>query len=47
MQTIHAWCRAQGFGTIGLSASAAGQPLYESMGYEPSRTPYMFAALDT
>jgi GNAT superfamily N-acetyltransferase len=47
MQTIHAWCRAQGFGTIGLSASAAGRPLYESMGYEASPTPYMFAALET
>ncbi len=34
METLHAWCRAQGIGQVGLTASDEGRALYESMGYE-------------
>jgi GNAT superfamily N-acetyltransferase len=30
------WCRQKGFGSLALSASAAGRPLYESMGFQPT-----------
>lgn len=33
MKTLHAWCRGEGIRLVGLNASDAGQPLYESMGY--------------
>jgi GNAT superfamily N-acetyltransferase len=32
--TIIAWCRAEGFKTVSLHASAVGRPLYESLGFE-------------
>jgi GNAT superfamily N-acetyltransferase len=35
-QTIIAWCREQGLGSIYLHASDQGRPLYESLGFEPS-----------
>jgi GNAT superfamily N-acetyltransferase len=36
-QTIISWCREQGFQWIYLHASEQGRPLYESLGFEPSR----------
>ena len=42
MHAIHDWCRAEGIHSVGLNASAAGQPLYESMGYQLSQSPAMF-----
>lgn len=30
------WCRENGFGSLSLNASAAGRPLYESMGFKPT-----------
>ena len=46
METIHAWCRDNGIGLIGLNASQEGRPLYEAMGYQPAPSPMMFAAVD-
>jgi len=45
MEAIHEWCRERGFRVIGLAASRFGRPLYESLGYRESTSPYMFAAL--
>lgn len=42
METIHAWCRDEGIGSVALNASRDGQPLYESMGYKASPNPMMF-----
>jgi GNAT superfamily N-acetyltransferase len=33
VETAVAWCREEGFDRLSLNASAAGQPLYESMGF--------------
>ncbi len=33
MRIMIDWCRAQGFGSIMLHASADGRPLYESLGF--------------
>jgi GNAT superfamily N-acetyltransferase len=41
MDTLEAWCRAEGIGRIALQASAAGRPLYESMGYVVAAEPLM------
>jgi GNAT superfamily N-acetyltransferase len=34
METVVAWCRAEGFHTISLHASADGRPLYQDMGFK-------------
>lgn len=36
METMIAWCRAQGLKTISLHASAEGRPLYEQLGFKPT-----------
>ena len=36
LQTMLDWCRHQGFRTVSLHASPAGQPLYESLGFQPT-----------
>jgi GNAT superfamily N-acetyltransferase len=36
METIIAWCRAEGFTAVSLHASPFGRPLYESLGFEPT-----------
>src|SRR4051812_46718347 len=33
MDELHAWCRSAGIASLALNASAAGEPLYTSMGY--------------
>jgi GNAT superfamily N-acetyltransferase len=42
METIHAWCRHEGIGSMALNASRDGKPLYEAMGYAESASPMMF-----
>jgi len=42
MDTIHAWCRDEGIGSVALNASRDGKPLYEAMGYAESTSPMMF-----
>ena len=42
METIHAWCRDEGIGSMALNASHDGKPLYEAMGYAESASPMMF-----
>ena len=42
METIHAWCRDEGIGSMALNASLDGRPLYEAMGYVESASPMMF-----
>jgi GNAT superfamily N-acetyltransferase len=34
MQTLLAWCRANGLHTVALQASDEGRPLYESLGFK-------------
>jgi len=46
MEAIHAFCRAEGIGSVALNASTFGQPLYESIGYSVTRSPMMFLSLD-
>ena len=41
MATMHDWCQAQGIERTALNASAAGQPIYESMGYALADEPMM------
>lgn len=36
METMIAWCRAEGFGSVSLHASRFGRPLYEALGFEPT-----------
>ncbi len=36
MLTMIAWCRTEGFSWVGLHASDAGRPLYESLGFKPT-----------
>ena len=45
METIHQWCRNAGYPVVGLAASQKGKPLYESLGYTESHSPYMFVVL--
>jgi GNAT superfamily N-acetyltransferase len=45
METIHAWCRNEGIGSIALNASRDGKPLYEAIGYAESPSPMMFLPL--
>jgi hypothetical protein len=45
METIHAWCRGEGIGSVALNASADGKPLYQAMGYVESTSPMMFLPL--
>jgi GNAT superfamily N-acetyltransferase len=42
MDTIHAWCRDEGIGSMALNASRDGKTLYEAMGYAESASPMMF-----
>ena len=46
MEAVHAWCRDHGVGAVMLNASAAGQPLYRSMGYDRTVSPMMLRSLD-
>jgi GNAT superfamily N-acetyltransferase len=46
METIHAWCRAEGISSAALNASREGQPLYEAMGYRVTASPMMFCGID-
>ena len=34
MQAMTEWCRSEGYGSVSLHASAAGRPLYESLGFQ-------------
>jgi GNAT superfamily N-acetyltransferase len=36
VETMAAWCRAQGFHSVRLHASEMGRPLYESIGFKPT-----------
>jgi GNAT superfamily N-acetyltransferase len=42
METIHAWCRNEGIGSMALNASRDAKPLYEALGYAESPSPMMF-----
>ena len=46
MDTIHAWCRANGVTSVALNASRDGLQLYQSMGYVESPSPMMFLTLE-
>jgi GNAT superfamily N-acetyltransferase len=46
MDTVHAFCREQGIGSVALNASTFGKPLYESMGYHVTHSPMMVLSLD-
>lgn len=41
MDAMHAWGRAEGLERVVLNASAAGLPIYESMGYVATSEPMM------
>ena len=45
MDTIHACCRDEGIGLVGLNASSQARPLYESMGYRQTPAPMMMLSL--
>jgi GNAT superfamily N-acetyltransferase len=36
VQTMTAWCQRSGLGSVSLHASAAGRPMYERMGFQPT-----------
>jgi len=46
MDALHAWCRVEGIGLVGLNASSQARPLYESMGYQQMPAPMMLCGLD-
>ena len=46
MDAIHAWCRDEGIGLVGLNASSQARPLYESMGYQQMPAPMMMVSLE-
>ena len=46
MEALHAWCRVEGIGLVGLNASSQARPLYESMGYQQMPAPMMLCGLD-
>jgi GNAT superfamily N-acetyltransferase len=41
MNAMHDWCRSQGIQRTALNATSAGQPIYESMGYQVAHEPMM------
>lgn len=45
LETMHAWARADGIGSMALNASPDGRGLYESLGYAVSPNDMMFRAL--
>ena len=47
VETALAWCRANQLSTVILHASAAGRPLYASMGFQPSSEMRMIVKLDS
>jgi len=47
METIHAFCRANGIKSIALNASDDGRPLYDALGYAVTPSPMMFFAVET
>ena len=36
MEAMLAWCRENGFTSVGLHASEEGRPLYEQLGFKPT-----------
>jgi GNAT superfamily N-acetyltransferase len=36
LEVMIEWCRQKGFGAVSLHASAAGRPLYEATGFQPT-----------
>lgn len=36
MQAMIEWCRREGYSAVWLHASAAGRPLYQGMGFQPT-----------
>ncbi len=36
VETMIAWCREEGLGSVSLHASASGRPLYELLGFHPT-----------
>jgi GNAT superfamily N-acetyltransferase len=45
MAAIHQWCRQDGIGVVGLTASEEGRPLYNALGYRAAAEPLLFAAV--
>jgi len=42
METIHAWCAADGVGAVALNAAPDARHLYESQGYRAAPSPMMW-----
>ncbi len=45
METIHAWCRDRGIGSLALNAAADARHLYRSLGYVEAPSPMMYKML--